>query len=97
VHLTDVEASATELQALFDIEEDFTSTRKIARAGLATAADVQRALYPLIPIQNLLKMHGTKQDLDIGQRFHDWPAGALRALLGNGTAEDVVELLVEAE
>jgi hypothetical protein len=98
VHFTDAQATEAELQALFDIEEDFTGTRKIARAGLTTASDVQRALYPLIPVQNLLKMQpGGQGELDIAQRFHDWPPGALTALLGSGTAEDIVELLLETD
>lgn len=97
VHLTDATASEVEQQALFDIEEDFTSTRKVARAEVATAFDVCRALYPLLPIQNLLKMQESNTDTDIFHRLHDWPAGALKALMGNGTAEDIVELLVEGE
>ena len=97
VHLTDAAATPTESQSLFDIEENFVGTRKIARANMATAADVQRALYPLIPIQNLLKMQGSTGELDISQRFHDWPQPALRALLGDGKAEDIVDLLLEGE
>src|ERR1700677_1480735 len=34
VHFTDGHATDAQRQALFDIEEDFTSTRKIARAAL---------------------------------------------------------------
>jgi hypothetical protein len=97
IHLTDAKATLAESQALFDIEENFVGTRKIARANMATGADVQRALYPLIPVQNLLKMQGPHGDLDIAQRFHDWPDAAVRALLGDGKAEDIVELLLEAE
>jgi hypothetical protein len=97
VHLTDATATAIESQRLFDIEENFVSTRKIARANMATAVDVQRALYPLIPVQNLLKMQGSHGDIDIAQRFHDWPEAAVKALLGDGKAEDIVELLLEAE
>jgi len=97
VYLTSDSPTTAELQSLFEIEEDFTSTRKIARADMATADEVQRALYPLIPIQNLLKMQGAQQELGIAQRFHDWPDSALRALLGNGTAEDIVEMLLEDE
>ena len=97
VHLTQARPTDAESQALFGIEEDFASTRKIARANLATEIDVQCALYPLIPIQNLLKMQTARSDLDIAQRFHDWPDAALKALLGDGTAEDITELLLEAE
>jgi len=97
LYLTEASAADAEVQALFDIEENFTSTRKIARAGLVTESDVQRTLYPLIPIQNLLKMQSSKADLDITQRFHDWPADALKALLEAGTAEDIVNLLLEAK
>lgn len=97
VHLTEARPTDIESQALFDIEENFASTRKIARANLETEIDVQRALYPLIPVQNLLKMQSAQSNLDIAQRFHDWPSPAIKALLGNGTPEDIVELLLEAE
>lgn len=97
VYLTEAHPTDLETQALFDIEENFASTRKIARANVSTEADVQRALYPLIPIQNLLKMQLSESDLDIAARFHDWPAAGVKALLGGGTAEDLVELLLEAE
>jgi hypothetical protein len=97
VHLTEDVATPHQKQALFDVEEDLTSTRKIARADMATPADVQRALYPLIPVQNLLRIQGSPNDLDIAQRLHDWPEAALNALLGAGNAEDVVELLLENE
>ena len=97
VHLTAASAGDAETQALFDIEENFTSTRKIARANLVTESDVQRTLYPLIPIQNLLKMQASQSGSDISQRFHDWPPSVLKALLGTGSAEDIVDLLLEAE
>jgi hypothetical protein len=39
---------------LAEIEEDFRSARKIAQADLKTRLDLQRALYPLLPIQNFV-------------------------------------------
>ena len=97
VYLTEAHPTDAEAQALFDIEESFASTRKIARGNVVTETDVQRALYPLIPIRNLLKMQTSQSDLDITRRFHDWPDAGVKALLGDGTAEDIVELLLEAE
>ena len=97
VHLTQEGARPDQLQHLFNIEEDFTSTRKIARAGITTQTDVSRALYPLLPVQNLVQMHTSSEAADLGVRLHDWPAPAITALLGNARFDDVLELLLGEE
>lgn len=95
VHLAEAAATAQERQALFDVEENFTSTRKIARGSVTTESDVRQALYPLIPVQNAVRIQASPREADVSQRLHDWPEAAVKALLGAGSAEDVVTLLLE--
>jgi hypothetical protein len=97
VHVTEEPANSGQRQRLFNIEEDFTSTRKIARGGITTQTDVHHALYPLLPVQNLVQMHTSREVSDLGARLHDWPAPAVKALLGSTKSDDVLELLIGEE
>jgi hypothetical protein len=45
-------ATENEEAKLIQVEEDLRATRKLARAGVSTAADVQRALLPLLMVQS---------------------------------------------
>jgi hypothetical protein len=68
-------------KAVARIEEDFRATRKIVQAGIATVLDVQRALYPFIPIQNVVAISSDDLKQKLRSRLSTLPAGALRALL----------------
>ena len=94
VHLTQTRPTDEELRQLFEIEEDFRSTRKIARAGVSSTGDLTRALYPLLPVQNVVRIRGGDHNKDLSERLH-WPSGAVRALLGNGVPHDILDLLLE--
>jgi hypothetical protein len=61
--LTDDAATESERRAITQIEEDFASTRKIARSTLTTRADVGRALLPLLPIAALGGSESSNPDL----------------------------------
>jgi hypothetical protein len=56
---------ATFASRLFEIEEDFRGTRKIARADVVSRVDLVVALGPLLPIQNSIRVlnRDTKQEL----------------------------------
>ena len=43
-------SNGVERGELLQIEEDLTSTRKVARAGVTTREELARSLYPLLPI-----------------------------------------------
>lgn len=63
------------------IEEDFRATRKIVQTGLATPSDVQRALYPFIPIQNVVGISAEDLKQKLSSRLTGLPSAALQALL----------------
>ena len=51
VFLTEVDCPPDDRAAFLQIEENFQGARKIARAGVRSEADVERALAPLVPVQ----------------------------------------------
>jgi hypothetical protein len=75
------------------IEEDFTLTRKIARAGIQTVEDVQQALLPLTKLrsQPVIDPANFRERLYAG--LAELPAEAVTAFLDNAPVGDVARLL----
>ena len=76
------------------IEEDFVSTRKIARCGLSTKEDVRRALLPLLPLQQIVTVGGDMQP-DLRSRLTELPSDALAALFGTSSPPEIAAMLLE--
>lgn len=89
------EQAPTQQRAVERIEENFALTRKIARAGVRTQDDVERALLPLIAVmaQPILSETGLQDRLRA--RLKDVSADALTAFLGDTSAEEVAKILAE--
>jgi hypothetical protein len=77
---------------LYLIEEDFQGTRKIARGDILTRDDVERALYPILPVRNIAPLQlGDPLErlwskLNLSEHVRD-------AFLGGATPEDLADLL----
>jgi len=56
VHLTAEACLSSKATALFNVEENFRGTRKLARAGIISKEQVQSALLALLPIQSLVEV-----------------------------------------
>jgi hypothetical protein len=78
--------------AFAEIEEDLSLTRKLVADGVSTQRDAQRALLPVLPIQNHAAP-SSDNDLNLSTRLNSWPAQAIRALEGDATAPELLELL----
>jgi hypothetical protein len=88
-------ANIEQRQGLNDIEEDLSLIRKLVSDGVSTRRDIQRALLPILPIQN----RTTSADIaspSLGERLENWPRSAILVLEGDGTPVDLIELLLEA-
>jgi len=83
--------------AMHVIEEDLSATRKIARAGLHTSADVRSALLPLLPVVNAPLLERIDIASEMRERAQDVPPAALDAFLQNRPEEEVLELLEDPE
>ena len=82
--------------AIADVEEDLSLTRKLIADGVATLRDVQRALLPILPIQNHAAPSGGPP-LDLAARLETWSPQAIRALEGEATAAELVDILWDAQ
>jgi hypothetical protein len=82
---------------LVSIQEDFRATRKIVQAGVETASDVSRALYPLIPIQNIAALQTTDSVRKLRGRLTTLPMQAVNVLLDERVSpESLVRIFQES-
>jgi hypothetical protein len=97
VFLTGEEIGNASLRTqLLAIDEDFQGTRKIARAGLISHADVVRALLPLLPIQNRVTLASEDLFLRLRDRV-ELPERSLLALLKGVDSKEIANMLLEEE
>jgi hypothetical protein len=85
-----------ETVALSAIEEDLAGTRKIARAGIADAADLRAALLPLLPLQRAPKLEAVDIVTEIRERTTELPPRAVEAFLSTAEETVVLQVLEEA-
>jgi hypothetical protein len=97
VHITADAGSESDIRSLLLIEEDFKSTRKIARAALSSRKDLIHALAPLLPLQNVIAPERQASQPDLEGRLREWSTSAVEALAGDGTADEIVTLLLGAK
>jgi hypothetical protein len=95
IFLTASSAPASIARAIERIEEDFTMTRKIARTGVVTAADVARALLPLLPIQSKPVLDTSNYGERLGVHLVDVQRRAVAAFLSEAKPADIVQILAE--
>lgn len=80
-------------RAIERIEEDFTLTRKIARAAVTTAEDVERSLLPLMGIRAQPLLGATNFEDRLRSRLKDVPTDAVAAFLNETPALEVARIL----
>ncbi|MBE0614140.1 MAG: hypothetical protein IH604_10780 [Burkholderiales bacterium] len=90
-----VEQAPTQQRAVERIEENFVLTRKIARAGVRTQDDVERALLPLIAVKAQPILSDTDFQDRLRARLKDVSADVLTAFLAATSAEEVAKILAE--
>jgi len=92
IFLTSAPSNVAQKRNLYLIEEDFQGTRKIARSDILTRDDVERALYPILPVRNIAP-------LQLGDPIErlwlklELPERVRKGLLGSATAEDLADIL----
>jgi hypothetical protein len=77
------------------IEEDFSMTRKIAHAGIQSAADLTRALLPLLPLISQPTIMDADYDARLRDRLKDVPFDAITAFLGPIEPAEVARILAD--
>ena len=94
--LTPERASAEQTRVLISVEEDFQSTRKIARSGVATDRDVDSAISVLLPIRHRVSLSGENALELMASHLGALPSGAIESLLAGGSGEEFADALVRA-
>lgn len=75
------------------IEEDFSLTRKIARASITTPDDVENALLPLLSIRSKPLLGASNFETRLRTRLKDIPPNAVTAFLSETTPAEIARIL----
>jgi len=75
------------------IEEDFSLTRKIARASIITTDDVEKALLPLLSVRSKPLLGASNFETRLRARLKDVPPEAVTAFLNEATPAEVARIL----
>jgi hypothetical protein len=94
VLLTEPDVSGEQAHAMLRIEEDFRSTRKIAKAGLRTAGLIMRALLPLLAIQNLVELERDDSKERLRSRLSRLDPALLEAVIDHEKPEEAGKMMV---
>jgi hypothetical protein len=87
--------SETLQASLAELEEDLVGTRKIARDGICSSADLRAALLPLLPIQSPPKLEAVNMPYEIRLRASDVDAKSAEAFLSTADESVVLQLMEE--
>jgi len=90
-------ANHQDLVALAAIEEDLSGTRKIARAGVQTSADLRVALLTLLPIQSAPKLEAVDLVAEIRLRTSGMPQRMVEAFLSDADDSVVLQVLEQEQ
>jgi hypothetical protein len=96
VFLTDATGEPSQLIQIKQIEEDFRGARKIARANITITSQLVNALYPFLPIQNIVPFEPQDALQRVRDRLSELPSSAVDALLNSETPENAVRAFLEA-
>jgi hypothetical protein len=75
------------------IEEDFSLTRKIAKASITTPDDVEKALLPLLSIRSKPLLGASNFETRLRTRLKDIPPDAVTAFLKDISPAEVARIL----
>jgi hypothetical protein len=75
------------------IEEDLVGTRKIARAGVASADALRSALLVLLPIQNTPQIEAVDMVEEVRLRTHELPSELIETFLSDASDAILLQTL----
>lgn len=78
---------------LFELEEDFRATRKIARAGFRSRSDLASALASLLPLQQVLSIALTDERVRLVERLGPTQSPMQALVTDKATAEEIAASL----
>ena len=96
VFLAEAEGDYGQNVMLGAIEEDLVGTRKLARAGIASAEAMRAALLPLLAIQNAPRLEAVDMPAEIRLRTTELPNELIEVFL-RGAPEGTLAQLLDAD
>jgi len=93
VLLAEAPADYGQTATLETIEENLVGTRKIVRAGIATAEDARTALLPLLPLQAAPRLEAVDMPAEIRLRTSELPGELVNAFLSEASETVLSQLL----
>lgn len=90
--LTEDRGSPQDAAEVGRIEEDFSSTRKIARTGVNSIVELERALSPLLPLRNVTSFSVSDYEARLRARLNFLPRDLKEALLGRVDPAEIARL-----
>jgi hypothetical protein len=97
IFITDAECPPAFKTDLLKIEEDFRGTRKIVQTEIASFDDLYAALFPLLPIKNLVTLKSIDSLPRLESRLSFLKASELEALRKGDAGLSIVEILLEEQ
>ena len=88
VCLASERCSAEQQMAFVTIQENFRGARKIIQSGITGESQLVRALYPLLPIQNLVSLDAEDPLGRIREQLKQLPVTAVDALASSDLESD---------
>jgi len=95
--ITDAVCAPQLKSQLLKIEEDFRGTRKIVQTEITSTDELYAALFPLLPIKNLVTLTDFDSRPRLKSRLSFLRPNELQALLNGDVAPSIVDILLEDE
>ena len=89
------EGTEDKFSSLDRIEENFSQTRKIVRAGIRSREQLSNALLPLLPIRSSPRIDASNFEARLSAALKDIHPRGAKALLGRAKPGDVAEILAD--
>lgn len=89
------EQAPTQQHAVERLEENFSLTRKISRAGIRTQVDIERALLPLTAVKAQPLLSDTDFEDRLRARLKDVSGDVLTAFLSATSVDEVARIILE--
>jgi hypothetical protein len=93
VFLVEQPAIGEDIYSIDRIEEDFSSTRKIARAGVSSISELQRALLPLLPLQVVTTAFSPDSGATLRSRLSILPRPVVDAVVTGQGPEEILRIV----
>ena len=95
IFLSEMDATAVEMNELRAVEEDFRGTRKVVKVGVQTESKIIQALLPLVANQSLIQLSEDDAIARLRGRLNSLPAEVLDAFIGGSNPAGIANIVLK--